>query len=462
MAIIWDQKVEIGWNNHQQKYFLSLGYPKLKQGERFTVPVRLLTEGNSTEVDMVCDNCEKVFKGRFNKLKYNNQFCSLKCSGQFKSRHKWENKQCEFCSEEFTALKTLKQRFCSMGCQSKWQSTYLVGENAVGYKHEVIDRIRSCSWCGSDFKLRPYRLKEIEKREDKRAFCSTECRRTWYANDWSQREEWKTSRSEAAVQLLTSGVFEKTNTSPQNKVNLILDELDVKYENEYDCKYFSIDNYLLDYNLMIEIMGTYWHTDHRKYEKISYQNQIDRCVMDKRKKSYVQNNYNTKILYLWEEDIENYPTLIKELIIGFIESKGFLKDYHSFNYCIDKSLTLKTFVEKPYFELDPESRIKYIDLSSGVKTKKQDSKWITFNCETCGCEKEQLKSKYGKSKNHFCSQECKKNVGRAKHNCTHCGEEMWVEKYRFNEFKKGKLKSLCCSKECSHLQRWGKKYPVKN
>ena len=49
----------------------------------------------------------------------------------------------------------------------------------------------------------------------------------------------------------------------------------IKFENEYNCKYYSIDNYLLEYNLMIECMGTYWHTDNRFYDKINYKSQVE-------------------------------------------------------------------------------------------------------------------------------------------------------------------------------------------
>lgn len=37
--------------------------------------------------------------------------------------------------------------------------------------------------------------------------------------------------------------------------------MNIKYINEKTFKYYSVDNYLVDYNLIIEIMGDYFHAN---------------------------------------------------------------------------------------------------------------------------------------------------------------------------------------------------------
>jgi hypothetical protein len=48
---------------------------------------------------------------------------------------------------------------------------------------------------------------------------------------------------------------------------------DGKYLNEKQFQYFAVDNYLEEYNLIIEVMGTYWHCDNRFYPTVNYEMQ---------------------------------------------------------------------------------------------------------------------------------------------------------------------------------------------
>ena len=54
-------------------------------------------------------------------------------------------------------------------------------------------------------------------------------------------------------------------TIPQRIVNEMLNEMNIKYQNEYSYKYYSVDNYLCDYDLIIEVMGDYFHANPFKY-----------------------------------------------------------------------------------------------------------------------------------------------------------------------------------------------------
>lgn len=71
--------------------------------------------------------------------------------------------------------------------------------------------------------------------------------------------------------------------------------------------------------------------------------QKDWISNDKRKMSYVLNHYGIKMLYLWETDLEKNYDLCEKLILEYIRTNGKLKNYHSFNYYIDKNENLQLY-----------------------------------------------------------------------------------------------------------------------
>lgn len=375
---------------------------------------------NSTVKIVKCDNCECETKKTQSVIKKNkNLFCSPTCASEFKSKEGNEYRNCESCDNPFYITKASKQRFCSMGCQSVWQSEFLIGENANNFNKDLplLDRSLNCQWCGKEHAVKsPYKFKLIEQEEIKN-FCSKECYREWYAKDFSQSDEWREKSKIRAVKMLEDGLFNHTDTECQINLNNFLDSLNVEYINEYNCKYFSIDNYLPSQNLMIEVMGAYWHTDPRIYNKLEYKRQLDRIVADKRKHSYIKNQYGIEILYLWEDDINNSPDICLELIKNYINNNGSLENYHSFNYKIEQDiLKLNNVIITPYSEQD----ISFINSITDIKdtsvnlSKKQSDKWITFNCDECGEESEQLISQYKSKENHFCSRPCAYEFAKGK------------------------------------------------
>lgn len=375
-------------------------------------------------IKLECRQCgTDVFKTPFQakRNESGNVFCSNKCVGKYNSYRHEENrieKECLICEEKYKVIPSQAEKSvtCSVECQHIWQSKYLVGENANNYKKNVTEEMRTvnCLWCNKPEQVKPFKLKQMQKGKT-RHFCSTECRQDWYRNEWSQSEEWKEESRIRAVKMLEEKVF-KTETSCQIKLDEILQEMEISFINEYNCKYVSIDNYLSDYNLMIEVMGTYWHTDPRIYSEINYQMQVDRIKNDKIKNTYIKNNYGIQILYLWESDIENDSLLVQELIKEYITTEGELDNYHSFNYQIDENGELKKNIDLviPYQEYSIDDLRKIIEFKTKPRSQKQTDKWITYDCEQCGEEKEQLIVRYNKAKHHFCSQTCRHKWTRGK------------------------------------------------
>jgi very-short-patch-repair endonuclease len=251
------------------------------------------------------------------------------------------------------------------------------------------------------FSVKPFKI-------DKARFCSDKCRREWYSNVWSQTDEWKEKSAIRATRMLEDDLFNKRITGIQKIINSLLNDLNIYNKTEKAFGKFTVDNYLLDSGLMIENMGTFYHCDHRVYSQIIYERHVNRIRMDKSKHSFLKNKYNVEVLYLWEEEINNNILLCKQLIKLYIKNQGKLNNYHSFNYSLDNNIIkLNKNILLPYMDWDIKDLNQIIDISTKQKmSRKQLDKWITFNCELCGKEKEELLSHYNRHNHHFCSREC--------------------------------------------------------
>lgn len=188
----------------------------------------------------------------------------------------------------------------------------------------------SCENCGKVFLLGKYKLEN-----GKHHFCSAECRQGWYSNVWSQSGEWREESKKRAVRILSNNKI-GTQTKPQLIVNNMLDHLSVAYRNEEPFTYYSVDNYLPEYRLIIEVMGDYWHSSPLKYPEMINDKQRHIVARDKAKHTYIKNQYGIEILYLWETDILKFPKLCSDLISLYTLSCGCLENYHSFNYHMDE------------------------------------------------------------------------------------------------------------------------------
>lgn len=217
--------------------------------------------------------------------------------------------------------KSEKKRFCCPECQHEWQKTR-TGKDNPKYKRIQVP----CKTCGALFYVQNY------KASNENLFCSKECKVKWYAEVWSQRAEWKEESSKRAVRILAEGKIPSTYSKPHQKIVQILEELHVEYMCEYPVTHYAIDIYLPDYNLMIEIMGDFWHCNPSKFNCPKYKNQVGAIRRDNAKHTYVKRYYDIEILYLWETDINEHTDVCTLLIQKYIDLQGQLDNYHSFNY----------------------------------------------------------------------------------------------------------------------------------
>ena len=353
-------------------------------------------------------------------------------------KEKENNCVCEICKKEIyrkpSVIKNSKHIYCSRKCKEKGITLFHSGENHHSYNKIIFD----CEWCGKEVK----RKKSHYERNDSN-FCGKECMQLWQKNVYSQTDESKERSRDIALNNLKNGVY-KTDSAIQLEINKMLESLNIQFENEKTFEYYSVDNYIINENLIIEVNGKYWHTDPRFYDEINYDVQVQRIYKDRIKNKYIKNKYGIRILYLWEYDINNNQELCEELIKEYIKNKGALTNYHSFNYIIeDGDLKLSNDIIIPY------SEYKKVDLDKIIDTtvKQKPEYYITFNCEMCGIETTHLIVKYNQSQHHFCSKICSGEYNslqnRIIYNCDYCGKEASNSKAQYNAHK-----NHFCGVEC--------------
>lgn len=290
------------------------------------------------KIETKCENCGKqIFQTITQYKKGKHHYCSQKCQKEFQHKMAYEQRICLVCNLPFEVSKKSKQRLCSIQCQHEWQKTN-IGKNNPKYtrvKHK-------CDYCNKEYYMKQYKLNQ------KNNFCSNQCRQRWYGEVWAQSDAWKEKSRIRAANILKNNP--STQTKPQVIINQILKDNSIIYENEKAFQYYSVDNYLSEYNLIIEVMGDYWHSNPFKYQDNLNTTQKKIIAKDRRKHSYFINNHQIEILYLWEFDIYNRVDLCKKLIEKYIENKGLLKNYNSFNYDFQNDeLVLHKTITQPYF-----------------------------------------------------------------------------------------------------------------
>ncbi|MFK3936695.1 hypothetical protein ACI2JA_04155 [Alkalihalobacillus sp. NPDC078783] len=455
MGIIWDQEVEVKWNGNTKKRYIDLGYKFGKYGDTFAISIKHLSPSSRCKVKFTCDSCHCIFLRDYkNGSRALNTYCSKECSGRGKSAKPKERFEltCEQCQNSYYVPNNLRNssRFCNKKCLQEWQSIAFKGEGSANYVKRIPCK---CGTCGINL-LRTKNY--LDQRSN--VFCSKKCSDHYLHNVFMKLPEPIERNRRVALNNLTSGKISQTNSKPQVIVNQILDDLKLDYENEHIEGYFAFDNYLIKHGLYIEVMGTYFHCDHRKYKEVNYEMQVRRIVQDKKKRRKIRNKYKKDILYLWEEDIISQPKLIKSLISLYVESSAKLESYHSFDYFTHKSdLYINEVLEKPYMDFTSKELDLIIDLEIKDKVRGIDpSKYITINCEGCNKEFDRRIKQFIRAKKNYCSKDCRTNSTRRLLNCYNCKAEITVKKYIADELDEGKRNSVFCDRHCKY--KWDSKF----
>lgn len=271
---------------------------------------------------------------------------------------------CETCGKKFetsySAKKNSKYQYYSQKC-------YYIGRcektKCNEYKTTTNRIITRCTNCGKEISVIPYDFNKKNSFGDNHNFCTQQCywayRKVYYHDEkcWMYGRYRTDEQKEKQRVIATKMKSQQTNldTKIQVAVNSILDYLCVEYKREKSYIYYSVDNYLPEYNLIVEVMGDYWHVNPLVYDGVNAinQTQCSDINRDKSKKTFIKKYYNIDILYLWETDINKNPQLCQLLIEHYIKNHGNISNYHSFNYHIENGdLCINTDILLPYFETD--------------------------------------------------------------------------------------------------------------
>ncbi|PAD85021.1 hypothetical protein CHH57_01540 [Niallia circulans] len=312
-----------------------------------------------------------------------NHFCSRRCADKHKigksntSIMKGSFVNCHTCGNEFYLAKyrieSQDRYFCSNACRLIWTKTDEFKDVMSDFKREQNKLKNYCALCNTETYKYPSEIR------GNIIFCSSRCRNEYFKlhNPNPKKEKVKVKCYTCAkIKYVHESVFNKnkyffcsfdcyqqrrmeisdlknTGTSIHVKINNLLESIGISYQNEKVFGYYSMDIYLPDYQLGIEIMGDYWHASPIRYESVEYLNdmQAKNAKKDSRKRNYIENKYNTKILYLWEKDINKNSLLCEKLIEFYILKNGILDDYNSFNYHLTSngSIVLNNTIIQPYF-----------------------------------------------------------------------------------------------------------------
>ena len=260
-----------------------------------------------------CQNCGKWFAPS----KKTSKFCCDKCRSTYLEKHRKKRQyktKCAYCGKEIIVSRnpTKKEplRFC---CK----------EHIDLYRKEHSEQ-RKCPTCGKLFV--PYRSNHI--------FCSRLCR-----DIDTLRKVGEGKFKEDFIEHYVKGrAIKNSLTAPHLKISALLEHLNIVHINEKRMGRYVPDIYIEDKNLVIEIMGQYWHVDRRKYndyKKLKY-NQRKVIDKDKRRNNFFREQLGIQILYLWEDDVDNNIDLCEALIKRFINNPYKLPSYHSSHYNFNK------------------------------------------------------------------------------------------------------------------------------
>lgn len=250
------------------------------------------------------------------------------------------------------------QKVTRVNSWTKEDDEYLINNYSNKTKEEIMSNINNRTWesikargqkLGLKRDLHPWSEEEIEllkkyypimrnsevheKYLNNRSVCNIDTKAKSIGLE-KDKDYLKSMKLENLIKI-NSKNYKKYSTKPQRIVNDILNKLNIEYENEYNCRFYLVDNYIIKYNLMIEVQGDYFHCNPNfnfSYGKMSKSSILRK---DSAKHTYIKNKYGIEVLYLWEHDIIKNKILCEELIKEYINNNGKLKNYHSFNYYFD-------------------------------------------------------------------------------------------------------------------------------
>jgi len=259
------------------------------------------------------ESSKSIKEIHLNKLT-NSKVVEVKCPicGQYRNityRSKKNNLICISCSSKI-ARDTYKEKYDQLSKNriddDDFKKSIVSGIMKIDEQIRINNAKKACSYWKND-KLKnkillkrnteeyKNKLKEVWKRDGYRSkmskIASDRAKKLWENN------EYKLKMSKIRSQQL------KNNRSKQHvKLNSLLDDLGIKYINEYVIGPWSFDCFIPENNILIEVQGDYWHS-------------LPKAIrLDKSKSTYINKYYNKyKIVYFYEHEFYQNNAVIERL-----------------------------------------------------------------------------------------------------------------------------------------------------
>jgi len=175
----------------------------------------------------------------------------------------------------------------SRGRKQTEEAKRIIGEKNSGERIDTYFDF-TCPVCGETFKYRDIQRNRIKK------YCSKECQKTAFVS----APEFKGKMNKLEEYFCT-----------------ILDSMGYKYKTQHLVKYYMVDFFFEDKNLIIQVDGDYWHTNPVKYpEGPTSERQIQNFKMDKKFKNYIDEYTNYNVMRIWESEINGDVEKVKRKI----------------------------------------------------------------------------------------------------------------------------------------------------
>mgnify|MGYP000879900253 CR=1 FL=1 len=269
-------------------------------------------------VEYICDYCGKTAKKRPSYIKEHN-FCCRECYHKYQSEFlRGENNKnskpkniyyCANCGKEVPMLKSQaknrKNIFCSKQCRFEYDSKVFKGEGNPNYRRGNIEI--QCIYCGKKFKRPAWE-------EGRAKYCSKECKNKYWSEVLSKTPE---NQKRLKQQGVNTKLKQRNKfTKPELIVYEYFNNINVECIPQYPmCNRFVVDFFIPSFNIVVEVLGDYWHGNPSKYpeDKLT-EKQLKTKIKDEFKLNYLSKE-GYEVHMIWEDDIykrlENTMKFIK-------------------------------------------------------------------------------------------------------------------------------------------------------
>ncbi len=278
-----------------------------------------------------CKNCQKETK--------NKVYCSIECQhiGYKKLKVDRVKINCLLCDKEFEVLPNKidnGKKYCSRVCKDSHQKELYLKEGNPAYNIKHTDEWKKWNservkklweteehkekvkigqekffedngfWMGTNETSNNKRINSNLKRY------GVECILTLEKQIKNRENICLEKYGKTSFELMRDGLKKMKKSGIEVKIGKLLMDNNVKFETQYDVyydenKFKTYDFYLIDFNLLIEADGDYWHVNPIKYNESDILTETQQINVENDKfKNKLAKDKSYNLVRFWESDIK--------------------------------------------------------------------------------------------------------------------------------------------------------------